>query len=135
MQTIVEDFPPNYEALVAAFPIEGKRVIFSYGDVIYNPHKILVPRFLRVHEEVHGRRQMEDIPGWWEQYIADPDFRLAEELMAHAVEQEYRLAHAFNRKERRSILAQTAERLASPIYGPVVGRKKARKLLAELGAK
>lgn len=130
IQQIIKDFPPNYEEVRKAFPaIKGRNILFSWGDKLYNPGGILVPRFIRVHEAAHGARQKGDVEGWWRRYIDDPDFLLEEELIAHSVEQEYRLKHAFNRRERRAILKQTAERLASRIYGPVVSKKKARKLL------
>ena len=134
LQKPIYDFPPNYDALLKAFPaIKGKNVLFSYGNKLYNPGSIMVPEFLIVHEQTHGTRQVKDVEGWWEQYIADPEFRLEEELMAHYMEQRFRLGLALNRRERRAILKQTAERLASPIYGPVVGKKKALELLRRIG--
>ena len=74
--------PPLFAMIDAKFRIAGKPVIFSWGNVIYNPQRVAIPRQLWAHEGVHGRRQMQHpggIENWWAAYCAaDPRFRLAE---------------------------------------------------------
>lgn len=135
-QRIVVDFPPNYDAIAAAFPIRAKRgVIFSFGPVIYNPHNVpIAPHFL-AHELAHGMRQGVDavtIGDWWKRYIDDREFRLAEELVAHIAE--YRcLAEGGGRNQRRTAAKAVAARLSSPIYGRMIGRNEALRALRSEG--
>ena len=129
---IVFDRPPMYDAINAKFHIAGKQVIFAWGNIIYNPARFHIPSQLVAHEEAHGARQIGDIEGWWERYIDDPAFRLAEEVVAHVAEYQYLVGRgAGNRQARRSALRQTAKRLASPLYGNVTSQPMARRLLLE----
>ena len=72
---------------------------------------------------------MEDIMGWWEQYIYDDKFRLAEEIPAHQAELEWLVHNAKSRNERRGALKATAQRLAAPLYGKMITAKDAHKVL------
>lgn len=129
-QQVVFDYPPEFEAIDAVFGVRGKPVIFSYGDRIFNPMRLDIPPQLLAHEAVHGRRQMADVAAWWRRYLADPAFRLAEEVPAHYAELEWFLNHG-SRKQRRAALKVVAGRLAAPLYGPMVTQPRALKLLAE----
>ena len=52
--------PPNFERILEVFPLAAQAgVIFAFGDVIYNPSGVGIPRALRAHEEAHGLRQRE----------------------------------------------------------------------------
>lgn len=119
---VVNELPPNYADIIAAFPgIRGRQPIFAWGDVIYNPHRIQIPPHLVDHERVHSERQGVSPGLWWQRYIADPRFRLMEELLAHAAE--YRAVIGSpnsNRKARRGALKAIAQRLASPLYGSLI---------------
>ena len=121
MRTIFQ-YPPNYVAIRKAFDLRGAKPIFAYGDVIFNPHKCLITPALRAHEEVHSARQGDDPAGWWKQYIASKEFRLAEELPAHVVEWQ-----TLGGTEEQ--LDFIAGRLAAPIYGPMVSKPHALELL------
>lgn len=109
---VIQAFPPNFAAINAAFNVRGKRVLFAYGDRIYNPARFQVPPHLIVHEGVHGRRQGDDPDGWWRRYIAERAFRLAEEIPAHAAE--YRSIGT------PEALDRVAKRLSSPLYGSLI---------------
>jgi hypothetical protein len=127
---IVRAFPPNYAALCAAFPIRGRPgIIFSYGDTIYNPAGNPLSEALKVHEDVHGRRQNGNPAEWWERYIADKDFRRDEEIAAHCAEAAYVLAIAANRQARRGGVVAIADRLSSPMYGGLMTKREALALL------
>lgn len=127
---IIRAFPPNYAALCAAFPIRGRPgIIFSYGDAIYNPSGHSLSEALKVHEDVHGRRQNGNPAEWWERYIADKDFRRDEEIVAHCAEAACVLANADNRQARRAGLISIADRLSSPIYGGLMTKREALALL------
>lgn len=139
---IVHEFPPLYAEMQAAFPgMRGIKPIFAWGDVIYNPHRIAITPQLEVHESVHAERQLKfrlpehtdaaiaeletradfqhwRVEAWWRRYMADPAFRLMEELLAHAAEyRAYIDSPTCNRHIRRAALKAIAQRMASPLYG------------------
>lgn len=106
--------------------VVGKPVLFAYGAYIFNPKDIDIPPELEVHESVHGERQGNDIAIWWERYIADPAFRLAEEIPAHAAEYVERCKTLESRTQRRWFLNQLAKRLSGPLYGRLISLEKAK---------
>lgn len=118
-QRIVVANPPMLAACIATFGTICQRtgVIFSYGDVIYNPSGTGITRELMAHEGVHGERQLacEGGPdGWWQQYLDSKEFRLREELLAHRAEY---LAARRRHGPRPADLRNIAGRLASELYG------------------
>jgi hypothetical protein len=125
---ILNDYPPNFKAIDAAFRTFGKPVIYAFGGFIYNPTHMTIPPELMAHETVHGQRQGDNPLGWWEQYLGDMNFRIVEELLAHRAEYTY-LAERGNRHQRRSALLRTARRLAGPLYGEMMTKKQAGVLL------
>ena len=126
---IAIDYPPIYNELKLAFPRIGRGVIFAWGDKIYNPSNVSIPRQLIVHEAAHGRRQGNDINGWWRRYIDEKKFRLVEEIIGHIAEMECLLGPNPNRQMRRQIIRATAKRLASPLYRYGISRAQAHVLL------
>lgn len=128
---IVYERPPCFDAVNAKFRVAGQPVIFSWGDVIYNPRRVPIPPALMAHEEVHGRRQLAwGVEQWWEDYISSAAFRLDEEVRAHRVEYRTLISLCDNRQARRRYLKQTAKRLAAPLYGRMISVAKAQKILA-----
>mgnify|MGYP001570703982 CR=1 FL=1 len=135
----IHDFPPIFDEIDARFHVRGKPIIFAFGDRIFNPTGIALTPHLMAHEAVHSRRQGGDIVGWWRRYIDDPQFRLEEEIPAHRVEYRSMIAAAAfgvgNRHERRSVMSHAAidvgVKLASPLYGRLVGRGRAIQLVKE----
>jgi len=132
---VVNAFPPIYAEILAAFPEAAHRKpIFAWGDVIYNPHGIEVTHELHVHEQVHGDRQGVNPEAWWRRYIADPGFRLMEELLAHAAEYRAWCSSAnITRNQRRLVLRSLAQRCASPLYGSLISVNDAKIAIAEPG--
>lgn len=126
--------PPLIDEIDAAFGVRGKPILFAFGDKIYNPAGVDVPPEIVVHETVHGERQGDDVFGWWRRYIADPVFRLEEELPAHVAEfQELCTLQASrwvsHRNMRRTLAAHVARKLSAPLYGRLVTFDAARKFL------
>lgn len=115
--------PPNYDAIAQAFDLRGLKPVFAWGDKIYNPHGVTLGPELVVHERVHGERQLRHphhVEGWWTQYVADPRFRLLEELLAHAAEYQAYCDGGITRNQRRIVLRGVAQRLASRLYGSLI---------------
>lgn len=109
--------PPNFEAILAAFPDADKPgVIFAYGHDVYSPSGLSITPALLAHENVHQERQRKMTPEkWWELYIADAEFRYREELLAHVAEFIYQ-APRLDRNQRAKLLMSTAQRLTAPLY-------------------
>lgn len=126
---IVFDYPPLFDEIDAKFRVRGKPIIYAWGPLIYNPMGVRVPIQLQAHEAVHGKRQGDDIEGWWRRYIDDAAFRLAEEIPAHRAEYLVLATGAINRQQRRHVLRVTAKRLAAPVYGRMVSLRLATKLI------
>lgn len=116
--------PPNIETLRKRFPIQ-RGVLFAYAPHIYNPDGAFISEALMVHEQVHLAQQGDAPALWWGLYLDDPEFRLLQEFQAHLAEYEHRKALAVNRHERRALLKQMAHRLAAPLYGGLITRRKA----------
>lgn len=122
--------PPNWDAVIAAFPqAENAPVLFCWGETIFNPQRIEIPTFLMVHESVHAARQKDDPAGWWERYIADAMFRLKEEVQAHKAELAAVNVTVRDRNRRARNLSVTAKRLAAPLYGGMIHYADALELL------
>lgn len=129
---IVKAYPPNYNDICAVLPVRGKPgVIFTYGDTIYNPQGIDILPHIRAHEAVHKMQQGDDPAGWWERYLADPQFRFDMEWPAHVTEYRAYVTDYPNRSARRRALATIAKRIASPLYGRVISFPAAKKRLQE----
>lgn len=128
MQTVIVREPPLIEEIDAAFHVRGKPIFYSFGHLIFNPAGVLIPPSLMAHEGVHGDRQT-DPEAWWRRYIADPEFRLDEEIPAHIAE--YQFFADKPRNERRFHLTHIAKRLCSPLYGSLITPEKAKRILKE----
>jgi len=139
---VVHAPPPMFEEIDAAFNVRGRPVLFAFGDKIYNPAGVNVPPDLMAHEEVHGERQLRLNPfdraagvlEWWRRYIAEPEFRLAEELPAHVAEfnslcRQNRAKWVSERNMRRTLAAHVARKLAAPLYGRLLAFPDAKKAI------
>lgn len=123
--------PPNFERILEVFPRAREfGVIFAYGDTIYNPSGVGIPTPLRVHEEVHGKRQRgAGVDAWWDAYLTDPAFRFTEELKAHVAEYNARL-HLMNAPHIVArIKMETARRLMAPLYAYGLAQPSLREVL------
>lgn len=148
---IITDWPPNIDAIRAAFPL-GDRVdlAFAFGDRVYSPGSSTLHASIQAHEQVHCDRQramgqfghqfavMPDdrTLEWWDHYLKDPQFRLAEEIPAHRAEFLWWAARPGAEKPidgfrsaRLYHLHQTAVKLASPLYGRMISLSEARKAI------
>ena len=123
--------PPNFAAIAAALPMAYKPgVIFCFGDSIYNPAGGPISPWIMTHERVHSKQQGADPLAWWDRYIADVEFRFAQELEAHRAEwRAWLAAAARNRAERRGYMVIIGMRLAGPLYGEMVRFAEARDLI------
>ena len=123
-QQVINDYPPMYDQIAKAFGLRpDARVVFSWGDRIYNPMADTLAPEIVAHEGAHGSRQGDgqQVIDWWKRYVDSPPFRLNEEVMAHRAEYEWLMAHG-NRQWRRKALKHVADRLCAPLYGGLIDR-------------
>ena len=121
---IREEYPPNYEDIKKFFKIENdKGVIFTYGDTLYNPHKLELQEHLLIHEKVHSNQQLKP-KEWWNRYFIDRDFRLEQELEAYIAQFAFIKRIATN-KIVKEALRRLASDLSSEMYGNIISFQEA----------
>lgn len=131
MIKVVKAFPPNYDVICKHIPAvrQKKTIVFTYGDTVYAPSGIDLSPDLEAHEQVHiGRQSNPD--EWWSKYLTDVQFRLDEELAAYRVQYGYALEH-YSRANRRLLLTHISKDLSGAMYGKLITRKEAIKLITE----
>lgn len=125
---------PNLQALKDMFHISEVDAIIAYGDAIYAPNKTLTADLL-VHEMVHCERQgfnPESAKRWYEKYMGDPQFRLAEEVAAYRQQYFYCTRVYKDRNRQAKILHALAMELSSARYGSIVSHSVAKKLIGTM---
>lgn len=128
---IVEGRPPMYDEIADALE-PGPNAVFAWAGTIFVPYGCAgnVPADLIVHESVHFDQQAE-VGGpeeWWQRYIADPAFRLGQEVEAYRAQWRM-LALASSARARRESLSRLCLDLSGPMYGGLVSLHEARRLI------
>lgn len=136
---IVHALPPNYEKIAAAFKLElsGKSAVFTYGYKLYNPSGLELPEHLLVHENVHAVQQKGTAEGaeeWWDKFIADPAFRVEQELEAYGAQYAY-AKQMFTPKNATLLLNSIASDLSSAAYGNVLSYGQAASKIRSVAQK
>ncbi len=129
MLKVVKAYPPNYDLICDHIPAvrQNSAIVFTYGNKIYSPKFETLSDDLMAHEEVHTKRQ-KNPDEWWQRYLTDVQFRLDEEVAAYRVQWQYMIDH-YGRQQRRSMLQKIAKDLSSPMYGKIVTKQEAIKLI------
>jgi hypothetical protein len=132
MMRIIVGYPPNYRDIVAKFPAaRGHGTLFAYGSTICNPSNVKLSPADIAHESAHAKRQQEvGREDWWRRYLAEPQFRFEEEIIAHRAE----YACAVERLKGNRLdeyLSMMANRLSGLLYGRMVSRDEAIALITE----
>ena len=130
---IVTAYPPNIEKIVKVFPNvkEHRGVVFTLGQVIYNPDNEHLDEPLQFHEATHSIQQDKlGAEKWWDKYLEDKDFRLSQEVEAY--QNQYK-KYRKTQKDRNKIakyLHRLASDLSGEVYGKIVTYSEAKKLIA-----
>jgi hypothetical protein len=78
------------------------------------------------HEEIHEKQHAQIAPErWWERYIAEPDFRLEQELPAHVMEYRAYCRRHTDQGARMRCLRELARRLSGPLYAQLLTENRA----------
>lgn len=129
---IIKTPPPNWADIQKLFPVKWEdQVIVTYYPNVYcvTGH---ISQFKLVHEGVHLEQQKRmGVQQWWTRYFNDPKFRLDQEVEAYRAEAKYLRdnPHLTVRDQRRSYLRQIVEQLSSEMYGRLVTKAQAEKLI------
>lgn len=136
---VVSGLPPNIDEVDAVFHCRDLDVFYSWGDRVFSSHGQVVPPALLAHEQVHCDRQLVHsggVVGWWRAYIADPAFRLDEEVLAHRAEYRWWAARPGAdrpvigfRSGRLYHLTHIAKRLSGPLYGNLITLSDAKQVI------
>ena len=129
---IAVSYPPNIEDIKRQFDIEGKPVVFTYGNILHNPQNATISADLAVHEGVHTKQQGDNPESWWVKYLADRDFRLLQEVEAYRAQYEYVKATVKDKNYRARFLHVIASDLSGQIYGHMVSYGEAVRLIKQL---
>jgi hypothetical protein len=134
--TLIQEPPPEplRTTLKATFGADyDNNIIFTIGDKIYAKNGL--PLDLVVHETTHVHQQTRrniNPTIWWDRYIADPQFRLIQELEAYQNQYQYVIETHKDRNTRAKALSQFARDLSSPIYGNVITYNEALKRIKQV---
>lgn len=125
--------PPNYEDIASVFDIKGKPVVFTFGNVIFNPAGTKLPEHLIQHEIVHCKQQAGNPLDWWNKYLKNDEFRLSQELEAYRVQYGFFCSINSSKDDRFKFLLKISKDLASEIYGKLCKRSEAMDLISGNG--
>ena len=124
---VVNNWPPNI-AKIKTFAEIFPGVVFTYGNIIYNPFNVEIQSDLMVHEQVHMNQQGEFPEEWWNRYCRDIDFRLRQEVEAYGEQYLFIKKHV-GTKRMKSVLFKMADALSSALYGKIIDFQKAEQLI------
>jgi len=128
--TIKNEWPPNIEKIRAVFDLSGKKPVFTWGEILYNPHNCEIPEHLKIHEEIHSKQQVNP-EVWWKRYLEDDKFRLEQELEAYQAQYQYIKRLVKDRNTVAKFLYAIASDLASPMYGGIISFDEAYKKIKQ----
>lgn len=125
---IKKAYPPNIDAIAKVFGRNNlQHAVFTYGNTVYSPSGTKLPPHLVEHEHTHVEQQT-DPEAWWSRYLADPQFRLEQELEAYRAQYKF-IVNNLNRAERRRLVKKISKDLASPLYGNIISSREAEELI------
>ncbi len=129
---IIISYPPNIDQIRKFFTLH-KGIVFTYGDILYNPDNGFIDEALMVHEETHQRQQAEmGVEKWWALYLASADFRVSQEVSAYQNQFREQKKHIKDRNRLNSFLVSIAHALSGKMYGNVLSFSEALQAIKSL---
>lgn len=125
---VKNEFPPVYDNLCAAFEIKPN-VYFTYGNAIYNPFNLPLPKEIVEHEKIHMKQQIDSPDLWWGKFLRDPEFRLSQEAPAYGRQYQVACERIKDRNQRFKYLRQLATSMSGPLYKNMVSHEEAMRLI------
>ncbi len=134
MGVMISTKPPEaklYSRAVNKWGVDfEKGVVFTVGNTIHS--KFRIPEDLMRHELTHVQQQSQYKGGykkWWNDYFADDNFRLSQEVEAYRVQWKYIDATMKDRNEKARLLMAIVRDLSGGMYGNLVTQADAKKLI------
>lgn len=133
---IIEEYPPNIGTIERTFGpiVKQGGIVFTYGDTLYNPHRLNIEDHLLAHEQVHTLQQGDNPGSWWYRYLTEIPFRLEQEIEAYAVQYRFVKEH-FNNKIVKWFIDRIATDLSSEIYGKMIAKWQAETRIRQISKK
>ncbi len=126
---VSNQIPAVYQKCHEVFGVEwDDGIVITYGDTVYS--KFPISPDLKVHEVTHVIQQREmgkDV--WWKKYFEDVEFRLSQEKEAYINQSKWIKNNVKDRNERFRRLNKIANDLSSFVYGNIISKSEANKLL------
>ena len=118
---VVYSYPPNIKRIREVLT-PPDHAVFTYDKKLYCPTEdALIPRHLMAHEEVHVDQQdLLGVDRWWELYLTDPQFRIAQELSAYRAQYQDFCMYQTNHMKQYGFLLELAKWLSGPMYGNAI---------------
>lgn len=126
---IIQAYPPNIEEIEKTFDLTGKKPVFAYGSVLFNPSGASIDEFLLAHEMTHAAQQKNNPSTWWEKYLSDKAFRLSQEAEAYHAQYMALMRKAKDRNAIARYVHSIAVDFSSAMYGNIVSYTDARKII------
>ncbi len=128
---IKNNCPQIYPRLKKQFGVNwSDGLIITYYPNIYWIGGNALPPEKVVHESTHLRQQAKyGVEKWWDEYLANPVFRLEQEKEAYINEVNYIRRTVLNRQERFKLIDEIARCLSGSMYGNLVTYHEAINLL------
>jgi hypothetical protein len=132
---ILNEKPPIWDEAHKHFTIDDDRVLFTYGDTLYNPSGRAIDESFIAHEEVHAKQQTAYEGGaeaWWKRYFIDTAFRLTQEAQAYARQYAY-ICHKYSSHAdwivRMKYLERISEDFSGATYNLGITEKEAKTII------
>lgn len=126
---ILNQYPPNIDKIRERFPGLPLNVVFTYGDIIYNPTNGFINTPLLVHEETHTKQQGNDPKTWWDKYLTDDIFRFNQELEAYRNQYKKMKRNIKDINKLSQQLDFIVKDFSGPMYGNIVSYDEAKELI------
>lgn len=123
---IKHEFPPNIKDIEKVLK-PSDTALFCYGDTIYSPHLKSFDSSYFMHEAAHSHQQGDKPKEWWDKYLAEPSFRLSQELAAYQVQHKFNTQTLKDRNQIALRLMHMAQALSSEMYGGIISYAEAAK--------
>lgn len=126
---IKTNIPEIYIRLKEKFGIDWDLgIIITYGENVYCKYPI--SKDLEIHEATHIKQQTDyGVEKWWDRYIDDVDFRFSQEKEAYVNQANWIKQNIKDRNERYRLLNKIATDFSSHIYGNILSKEQAWKLI------
>jgi len=130
---IIYSRPPFWRILKMFFPDYDPdgTIAVAFGRVVYANQDF--DESFKIHEETHLRQQKRSYffaVIWWARYLFSKKFRFKQEL--EAFRRQYLFIKSTKGYDSFKALLNLSDALASPLYGNMVTRSQARRLLESL---